>query len=67
MGEFAEYQLAREMRRGTSARSNYKGGRNPISEHCPYCGKGIRPIAGSTVKSMAAHIKSKHKDQNNAV
>lgn len=65
MGEYAEIQLQREMRRGfrEPARPRQPG-RNAIAAHCPHCGKGIRPIAGSIDESMAAHIKAKHKEQS---
>ena len=62
MGEYAEIQMAYEMRRGSPVRSSYTGGRNAVAAHCPHCGKGIRPVAGSTVESMAAHIKAKRCD-----
>ena len=64
MGEYAEYQLAHEMRRGFKAkpRDSKPVPRNPIAAYCPNCGKGIRPIDGCMSESMAAHIKAKRCD-----
>ena len=61
MGEYAEYELARWMRYGQREPKRKTQGRNPVLAHCPYCDKGIRPIAGSIEESMTAHIKAKHK------
>ena len=64
MGEHANYQIANEMRRGS--KSKFWDGkpipRNPVADHCPHCGKGIRPVAGLIDESMAAHIKAKRCD-----
>ena len=62
MGEYAEYELQREMRRGikTSAYTSPIT-RNPVATYCPECGKGIRPIAGQIRESMNQHMKAKHK------
>ncbi len=62
MGEYAEYQLAYDMRRGIPYRPRKQEGRNPVAAHCPHCGKGIRPIGGRIEESMAAHIKAKHRE-----
>lgn len=63
MGEYAEAQWQREMFRARRDPFRIRpGGRNPIAARCPICGKGIRPIAGRTEESMAAHMKAKHKD-----
>jgi len=59
MGEYAEYQLAHEMRRGFKHRP-HSGEKSPIGGHCPHCGKPIRTIAGRIEESMAQHIKAKH-------
>ena len=61
MGEYAEYQLQYEMRRGTRHTVRPRSGRNPIEAHCSECGKGIRPIAGDIHESMKQHMKAKHK------
>ena len=60
MGEYAEYQMAYEMRRGTRHVERERTGRNPIAAHCSECGKGIRMIAGDIRESMNQHMKAKH-------
>ena len=58
MGEYAEYEMARERRYGRDP-STHDGRRNPVAALCLHCGKGIRPIAGRIEESMAQHMKSK--------
>jgi hypothetical protein len=64
MGEYAEYAWQSEMRRGFKCKPDdgLPYPRNAVAAHCPHCGKGIRPVAGSTIESMAAHIKAKRCD-----
>ena len=59
MGEYAEYQLAFDMRRGFPA-SKHGGAKSPIGGYCTICGKGIRTIDGSISHSIKAHMKDKH-------
>lgn len=61
MGEYAEYQLQWEMRRGRKDRVRKREGRNPIVTKCPICGRGIRPIAGRVEESMKQHMTAKHR------
>jgi hypothetical protein len=67
VGEYAEYALQSEMRRGSKCkpRDGAAVPRNTVAAYCPHCGKGIRPIAGRTDESMAAHIKAKRCNKDN--
>ena len=58
MGEYAEYQMLRDMRRGWEPK--HDGRKSPIGGHCEICGKPIRTIAGRLRDSMSQHMKAKH-------
>lgn len=65
MGEHAEYELRRQMLRGTYEPKVYRrGGRNPIVRECSICGKGTRAIGDDEEAGLQMHMKAKHsKDQ----
>ena len=61
MGEYAEYQMAYEMRRGFKG-PGYTGPhpRNPITAECELCGKKTRSLGGDPLAGLRAHMKDKH-------
>ena len=62
MGEYAEYQLQYEMRRGF--RSPPSDGKpypkSPITAECSICGKKTRSVGGDPLAGLHSHMKDKH-------